>query len=110
MDSNPGDPFGAFLIEPGMLFPWGLKVIASNGMVSETEDTGWEHVSVSRLAGPDTPSWEEMSMVKSLFWDDADWCIQFHPAKEDYVNVHPGVLHIWRWKQGEFPLPPKACV
>jgi hypothetical protein len=109
-NTNPGDLFGAFLIVPGALFPWGLKMIASNGMLSETEDTGWEHVSVSRLTSPDVPSWDEMTHVAKLFWDDSDWLVQFRPAAADYVNIHPGVLHWWRWKAGESPRPPKECV
>ncbi len=66
-----------------------LYVIASDG-------EGWEHVSVSL---PDrTPIWEEMSIIKKLFWDDEDLVVQFHPPRSKYVNNHPYVLHMWRKK------------
>lgn len=64
-----------------------LKVIAS-------EDMGWEHVSVSL---PNRcPNWEEMCHIKNLFFGEEDLCIQFHPRKKDYVNLHDYCLHIWK--------------
>jgi hypothetical protein len=110
--TNPGDPFGWFIIPASTLIPRGLKVMASDGAADELYDTGWEHVSVSRLVRESTPpSWEEMCLVKGLFWADDECVVQFHPPKADYVNQHPGVLHLWRKKGAEaFPMPPKACV
>ena len=110
LDSEPGDPFGAFFIAPCHLLPWGLKIIASNGVMDGKSDTMFEHVSVSRLNSPDTPSWNEMIEAAKLFWDDDDCLVQYRPPAADYVNLHPGVLHWWRWKSAMFPLPPKACV
>lgn len=74
---------------------------------------GWDHVSVElKLRGvPDRlPTWEEMCYVKSLFFDDEETVVQFHPPKSRYVNVHPRVLHLWRRQSGEMPLPPKRFV
>lgn len=71
---------GAFIIS-------GLQVIASDG-------GGWDHVSVSK---PDKiPTWEEMCLIKRLFFGDDEVVMQLHPAKKDYVNVHPRCLHLWR--------------
>lgn len=64
-----------------------LRVIASDG-------DGWEHVSVSTYKR--CPTWEEMCLIKSLFWDDDDCVVQFHPPESDYVNFHPFCLHLWR--------------
>lgn len=64
-----------------------LKVIAS-------VEEGWEHVSVS--LGNRCPTWDEMCFVKNLFWDEEDMVIQFHPAKSEYINLHPYALHLWR--------------
>lgn len=59
-----------------------------------SSEMGWEHVSVSF---PDRcPTWEEMSFVKSQFWDDEDLVIQIHPPKSEYVDVHKYCLHLWR--------------
>ena len=54
----------------------------------------WQHVSVSLENR--CPNWREMCHVKSLFWDDDEECIQFHPKKSDYVNLHEYCLHIWK--------------
>ena len=80
-----------------------LKIIASCGM-------GWEHVSVS--APGRCPTWGEMHHVKELFWSDDECVVQYHPPKEDYVNCHPFVLHLWRPNTPgvEIPRPPKALV
>lgn len=80
-------------------------VIASDGM-------GWQHVSVSfGQRSPRTPSWELMCAVKDLFWEPEDAVIQIHPPKSEYVNFHPGCLHLWRCVDGrEQPLPPSITV
>ena len=53
-----------------------------------------EHVSVSLPRR--CPTWEEMAMIKDIFWDDEETVIQFHPKKSEYVNVHQFCLHMWR--------------
>jgi hypothetical protein len=78
-----------------------FDVIASDG-------GGWEHVSVSMPKR--TPSWKQMCYVKTLFWDDEDVVIQYHPAKKDYVNMHEHTLHMWRPTGQELPTPPKLFV
>lgn len=78
-----------------------LHTLASEGM-------GWEHVSVS-LRGR-CPNWREMCFVKSLFWDDEDVVIQYHPKKSEYVNVAKNCLHLWRPIGVHFPTPPKVLV
>lgn len=78
-----------------------LKVICSDG-------EGWEHVSVSY---PDRcPTWEEMSFVKSLFWDDDDCVVQFHPPRAEHVNNHSYCLHLWRPTGHDIPTPPSFMV
>lgn len=64
-----------------------LKIIASN-------DDGWNHVSVS-LEHRD-PLWHEMTYVKKKFFDDEEICLQFHPKKSEYVNLHKHCLHLWQ--------------
>jgi len=74
-----------------------------------SDQSGWEHVSVS-LDRNRCPTWDEMCFVKSLFWDDDDCVIQFHPPKSDYVNIHKYVLHLWRPIGFEIKIPPKWMV
>lgn len=69
---------------------------------------GWDHVSVSHRKR--CPSWEEMCIVKDIFFNKNECCVEYHPAETDYVNLHPYCLHIWKPKDVEFPTPPKYFV
>jgi hypothetical protein len=83
---------GAFSIpvKDGFIF-----VIANDGL-------GWEHVSVSLLDS--CPTWDEMCIIKDLFWDETDGVFQFHPPKAIY-NIHPNCLHLWRPTNTTIPIP-----
>lgn len=91
---------GIFVFRHGGLV---LRCIASDGL-------RWEHVSVSVQGAKRTPTWEEMCAVKDLFWDDTDCAVQYHPPKDDYVNCHPYVLHLWRPIGLDVPRPPSIMV
>ncbi len=81
-----------------------LSIIASDG-------EGWDHVSVhvaNRLK--DTPTWPEMSFVKDTFWGPEECVVQYHPPEKNYVNCHPGTLHLWRPQREEIPMPPLDMV
>lgn len=99
--SSPEDGFnGLFcLLINGMQ----VKCIAGDG-------EGWQHVSVSLNGSNLPPSWSIMCQVKNLFWDDEDWVVQFHPAKSEYVNLHPGCLHLWRPTDQKMPIPDSLMV
>jgi hypothetical protein len=93
------------------------RTIIANCIVSDGRDMPelgmerWEHVSchVTENGRERTPSWEEMVMVKYLFWNEDETVVEYHPAKSNYINIHPHVLHLWRRVAG-FPTPPKVCV
>ena len=81
-----------------------IAVICSDG-------GGWEHVSVSYVGALYfIPSWEVMCAVKRLFWDPEDCVMQLHPPESEYVNHHPGTLHLWRPIGQEIPRPPSIFV
>ena len=69
---------------------------------------GWDHVSVSYKDR--CPTWDEMCRVKDAFFDEDECCVEYHPKKEDYVNVMPTCLHIWKPTTVELPTPPKIFV
>lgn len=69
---------------------------------------GWEHCSVSMPTR--CPSWEQMCSIKELFWNDDECCVEYHPAKDDYVNNHPYCLHIWKPIKEDLPKPPSIMV
>jgi hypothetical protein len=105
---------GAFQVdspEPG----WNLFLICSDGsefICKDTPSEQWEHVSVQarNARGSRIPTWKEMTFINDLCWDGEDVVVQFHPKKSQYVNHHPHVLHLWRWKHGTFPTPPTEDV
>jgi hypothetical protein len=104
--SPRGARYGAFSV----LGPCGRKllVIADDGVAQEST-TGWEHVSVS-IPGKHPPNWQEMNWIKEQFWRDDETVLQFHPAKSDYVNIHPNCLHLWRVVAFDHPLPERLLV
>lgn len=104
--TETGDPFGAFRIPGKQACGRSLCCIVADG-----QETRWEHVSVSVAHHPEEcPTWEEMCAVKGLFWSHDECVVQFHPPERDYVNQHPGVLHLWRCVDAAFPMPTIECV
>lgn len=103
--SPNGAPYGLFQVPGRHANGRALRIIAC-----DADATGWEHVSVGIPGSPSKcPSWEEMCIVKGLFWDVTDCVVQFHPAESEYVNNHAGCLHLWRYVAG-FPQPPSILV
>ena len=100
-----GDPYGWFVI-PSPHFPnkrrYDLFV-----MVAPTDEE-WQHISVSSRMG--CPDWDEMCLIKNLFFDEDEVVVQFHPAKKDYINFAENCLHLWRWTKGNFPTPSNILV
>lgn len=105
--STKGDPFGSFRIPAERAKGRTLNIIAAEA--SELSE-GWDHVSVSVDGSQDQPTWNEMCLVKDLFWAEDECVCQFHPAKAVYKNLHPGCLHLFRYTKGEFPTPPTKLV
>lgn len=79
------------------------SLIWSNG-------AGWEHVSISPLKHRFTPTWDDMCMLKDIFFYDHEEAIQIHPAKDVYVNNMQNCLHLWRCTYKEMVLPPSVLV
>lgn len=85
-------------------FPWGIN----NATVIFSWGGGWDHVSVSHPNRCCT--WEEMCLVKDIFWEPEDWVVQYHPAKSKYKNIYPYTLHLWKPQNKELPIPPSYMV
>lgn len=79
--------------------------VASNG-------GGWDHVSVSpcNTRRKHCPTWEEMCVIKNMFFDEEETVIQYHPPKSEYVNDYPYCLHLWRPQHIDVPRPPLLFV
>lgn len=93
---------GCFIIE------YQFHGIKQKATAIASDGGGWEHVSVSRRDRCLT--WEEMCIVKNMFWSTTDCVVQFHPPESEYVNVHKNCLHLWRCATRDFPMPPKIMV
>lgn len=99
-----GDKYnGCFLLASNENAQETLRVIAS----SDSDDTGWDHLSVSLYNR--CPTWSEMEFIKKLFLGDVI-AYQLHLPSKDHINIHPYVLHIWRPWRKEIPLPPTSYV
>lgn len=71
---------------------------------------GWEHVSVAPLSRNITPSWNEMCLIKDIFFKEDEAVVQIHPPKAEYVNNVENCLHLWRCTYKEMVLPPSVLV
>jgi hypothetical protein len=100
-EHRPGTFNGAFYLHSHK-----LRIIASDSSYEGFRD--WEHVSVSTSTR--CPTWEEMCLVKSLFWDDEETVYQLHPPKSQWISNHPFVLHLWRNVRQDPPMPPGILV
>lgn len=69
---------------------------------------GWDHVSVSWPHR--CPTWDEMCLVKKVFFGPEETVIQYHPPESEYVNLHPYCLHMWRPRFAQIPTPPSWMV
>ena len=110
MASKTGERNGAFHVQRRGT-PDKLTIISSDGKWWNEErlpGEPWEHVSIST---PDRcPTWQEMSWVKSMFFEDTETVVEFHVPKADHIKFHPFVLHLWRLTKSAFPMPPSICL
>lgn len=80
--------------------------------VQASSGCGWEHVSVHVVEDyiAETPTWDEMCIIKDIFWDEEDCVVQYHPPKSHYINHHENVLHLWKPTDFEIPVPDPILV
>lgn len=88
--------------QDGGAFKWrhrgkNYNIIASFG-------GGWDHVSVD--ANGLIPDWNTMCLIKDMFFNENETVIEYHPAKENYVNIAKDCLHLWRPQNQTIPTPP----
>lgn len=71
---------------------------------------GWDHVSVSPCKPNKVPTWNQMCIVKDIFFNEDEAVIQIHPPKDQYVNNRVNCLHLWRCRYKDMVLPPSCFV
>jgi hypothetical protein len=103
--SDDSDGMNGTFIIPYLQFKLGC--IAS-------DQCGWEHVSVTDQTTAKSkktcPTWEMMCRVKRAFWDDEECVIEYHVPMIEWINEHPGCLHLWKPIGIEIPRPPALFV
>lgn len=67
---------------------------------SDCED-GMEHVSVSPKKQFRMPSWDDMCVLKDIFFEYEEEAYQIHPKNSLYVNDVENCLHLWKPKGHE---------
>lgn len=77
----------------------GLMVLVSENIY---ENELWRHVSLS--FHNKLPKWKDLREVKDIFIGKDKKAIQVFPKEEEYVNIHPYVLHLWSNLERD-PLP-----
>ena len=110
-----GRPVGAFLVPVQGFRLIQLKCVAHDGDEMDYFQDGisgprFEHVSVSVDGQARLPTWDEMNLVKDLFWLPEETVVQFHPKKSEYVNANPLVLHLWKQIGVDHALPDRRLV
>jgi len=78
-----------------------MRIIASWG-------GGWDHVSASYYNR--VPTWDEMCILKDVFFEKEECAMQLHPPESNYKNHMPYCLHIWRPQEVNIPQPPLIFV
>ena|SRR6266566_30072 len=70
-----------------------LTVIESTAV----KDDGrmWLHVSLSKPNSKKIPSYEDIQLLRKLFIGEDRECYLIFPPKARYINIHPGVIHLW---------------
>ena len=91
---------GAFIV-PLEGHMW--QVLISDGM-------GFRHLSATNAQKSMLPSWNVMCRLRDYFFADDAWVMQLHPPKDEYINDHPYVLHLWESLNDPIPIPPNFMV
>jgi len=69
----------------------GLKVMLS---LDYTHHGALLHASISKPTV--YPTWDEITVIKDLFFGDGMDAMMVMPKREDYVNVHKNCFQIWQ--------------
>jgi hypothetical protein len=99
--SSEIDGFNGWFIVPMDGEIW--QICLSDGM-------GFKHLSATNHQKRQLPPWQVMVRLKEAFFADEDWVVMYIPAKDEYVNDHPFVHHLWLPLNSELPHPLVALV
>ena len=80
------------------------------GSVICTKGGGWFHTSVSPFNKRIMPSYEDLCMIKDIFWNEEEDVIHVFPKKSQYVNNVTNCLHLWECYYKDMVLPPSCFV
>jgi hypothetical protein len=75
-----------------------------------SDQLGWKHLSVTNAQKKIMPNWTVMCHLKDAFFGDDECCVQYHPAKEDYIDDCKWCLHLWTPLNEALPKPSIALI
>jgi hypothetical protein len=71
---------------------------------------GFRHLSVTNHQKKMLPPWKILCRLKDAFFADDETVVLYIPAKDDYIDLHPFVHHLWSPIDQELPKPLIALV
>lgn len=91
---NGGEPIAYFFL-----------CIASDAKVEG--GTPWEHLTVTVIHPVEKrcPTYEEMKVLKGIFWGKEDCVMQYFLPEDKFKEEHPTTVHLWRKPGLEMPIP-----
>ena len=96
--------------EDGFLAIWTNPIDRKQYSIILSWGGGWEHLSVNPISQNKTPSWDFMCQLKEMFFRDDEACVEYHPARKDYISQLDHCLHIWKPLREKLPVPPSIFV
>jgi hypothetical protein len=73
--------------------------------VTLSDRRGWKHLWVANAGKRIAPSWSVMCQLKSLFYADDEWVVQFFPPKDYEIYDASFRLHLWTPLNETLPHP-----
>lgn len=70
-------------------------------VVWSEDEGGYEHVSVAPRNKKLLPTWNDMCVLKDIFFSDEEEAYQIHPKKSEYVDLKSNCLHLWKPRNHE---------
>lgn len=90
----------------------GFFVVKNHGFreinVVVSTEGGWDLVSV--MTRGSSPTWDEMCLVREIFFRDDETAIQYSVPKPERISTHKFALHWWRPHTLELPRPPRELI
>lgn len=102
----PSERLYRWMLPPSYRSDFLFRMDAAVGIATAINppDEYWEHVLLLPLTEDRCPTWPEMVRLKDMFWNPKEVVIQVHPSVENYINIDPYTLHLWKHRFFQYDL------